>query len=910
MYRFWGKASDADDVHLLVYHGLDVAAVGVEYLRAQPQVLDLFGRLLRTTPVQTVPLLSAFLAMHDVGKFSRRFQVKAPAACRLLGQEWGGPVAIAHHTAIGRFWWKRQAREWVRTILPLFRDQQQIGADFEYMVDPLAEAVLGHHGRPAQLPQVGASAFYAAPRLTDYVGSEEADAFRAYLSQIAAILMPESLELECEDHLANEWETASWWVAGLAVLADWIGSNTTWFEPCAQAMPLARYWAEVAVPAAQRACRETGITAHALLPECGPRGLFPSLTTLRPGQELCLAHPLSVRGPRLAILEDETGSGKTEAAGLLAARVIEGGNASGIAFELPTMATANAMFTRMGDLFERLFPQDEGSTLMALAHSKRMINAAYRQHLAAFRDDSDGSAEAEPWLADNRKKALLSPLCVGTLDQALMAAINTRHQALRLLGLAQNVLVADEIHACDAYMLRLLANLLEFHAASGGTAILLSATLPFGMRQTLVHAFARGAGWSADACTCRSTVYPLLTMGTDGRVAESPVTTPAQARHAVSSRVVEVESIAASEDVDRAVLRALSQGKCVCWIRNTVGEALEAYERLRAGISGIGEMTHLFHARFAACDRERIEQGVLELFGRESTGAQRAGRLVVATQVVEQSLDVDFDFMVTDLAPIDLIIQRIGRLCRHVRDASGVRIASGEDARGMPKMLLYAPSIARPPTDDWVKDFSPGTAFVYPHHERLWLTAEWFGTRGRLCVPADLRDAIEYVYDQNADIPHGLQKAANDALGKDRAAGGMAGFGCLDVDGGYGNSEQPFMKEDNVPTRLGDKMCTVRLIRRGVDGLLPWGDEPLFGWAAGDVSVRAWYAERSDYSWNPEGEEERACLEAMPDSGRWVILAVMRAYPDETWHGAVRGSEGSRTVLIYDATRGLRFAKE
>ncbi len=909
MYQFWGKCVGEEDVHLLVYHGLDVAAVGSVYLQSRAQACDTMSRLLGTPPEMTVSLLPLLLALHDIGKFSRRFQTRSPVACHALGQTWGSSPTATHHTAIGRFWWKRKVREWMQETVPLFRGQDGLEDDFRYAVDPLAEAVLGHHGRPAQLPQTGTAAFFATPELSRYVGAEETEGVRCYLSELAGIFTPESLGIEFCDDLIEAWENASWWVAGLAVLADWLGSNTLWFEPCADSMPLAAYWKDIAVPAAERACREAGLNARAVVPASGPRGLFPSFDRLRAAQRLCVEHPLAQRGPRLAILEDETGSGKTEAASLLACKLVGQGAASGIAFLLPTMATANAMFARMHGLFERLFPGGGQDSLMTLSHSKRMMNRAYRQQLAAFSDNSDGVSAAGPWLADNRKKALLAPLCVGTIDQALMAAINTRHQALRLFGLSRHVLIADEIHACDAYMLRILENLLQFHAACGGAAILLTATLPMRMRQRLVSAFAKGAGWNGGTPTCRSDAYPLLSMVADGALEEIDIS-EFDGNAVTGSRVVTVETVDSRDAVDMALLSAVREGKCACWIRNTVDEATGAYDRLAPQVAEVGGTVQLFHARFAAGDREDIERTVLAQFGKESGGSKRARRIIIATQVVEQSLDIDFDFMVTDLAPIDLIIQRVGRLCRHLRNAEGERVRSGPDARGAPKLILHMPEWSDSPNDDWVTDFSSGTEFVYPHHERLWLTAKWLRERGELRIPTDLRDSMEYVYSGESDVPDGLRSVQNLATGKDRAAGSMAGFGCLDLDDGYGNADQPFMDEQYVPTRLGEKTRTVRLICLVDGALAPWGGEGEQGWAAGDVGVRIWYADSADSGWNPEGAREQACLASMPDKGKWVIPVAMALSEDGTWRGAARGSDGKRTDLIYDEMRGLRFARE
>jgi CRISPR-associated endonuclease/helicase Cas3 len=211
----------------------------------------------------------------------------------------------------------------------------------------------------------------------------------------------------------------------------------------------------------------------------------------------------------------------------------------------------------------------------------------------------------------------------------------------------RKVMLVDEVHACDAYMQPLLCNLLRAHAMAGGSAILLSATLPQSQRQQLLDAFSEGL--HVPNQRLESNDYPLLTH----YIGESPVEKPLETRPSVR-RCVRVDFVENQQAVEHCLADAVDSGQCACWIRNTVADAREAYIHLKT--SHPDWQIDLFHARFALADRLAIEQRVLERFGKSSNQGQRAGQILIATQVVEQSLDLDFDRLITDLGPIDLII--------------------------------------------------------------------------------------------------------------------------------------------------------------------------------------------------------------------------------------------------------------
>jgi CRISPR-associated endonuclease/helicase Cas3 len=357
-----------------------------------------------------------------------------------------------------------------------------------------------------------------------------------------------------------------------------------------------------------------------------------------------------------------------------------------------------------------------------------------------------------------------------------------RHGTLRILGLADKTLIVDEVHACDEYQRAVLKILIEFQARVGATVILLSATLPQLHRQDYATAWARGRDVTAPVL--KATTYPLITQVRDAVQTE-------QAVSAGHSRHVEVVDESDFGAIVQRITAAAQSGQCVCWIRNTVKDAIEAYDMIEAQ----GVATDLFHARFTNGDRADIEKRVLARFGKDSKPTERHGQVLVATQVVEQSLDLDFDLMVTDLAPIDLLIQRAGRLHRHDR---------GD--RGIPTMVLHAPRWVDSPSLNWVDDWNRGTAIVYPDHGRLWLTMKIIRERNGIHVPEDARLLIEAVYGAGIEenIPEPLAAITIKQMGEGLACAAMSGYHAISPNGAYESDGTIRWQEERAPTRLGD----------------------------------------------------------------------------------------------------------
>ena len=900
LLHYWGKADPGypgePKWHPLVYHCLDVAAVGVEYMERAPAQRRLFAVALGDE-AGLAGWIAFWLALHDLGKFTEAFQGQRTDLFRALRGRPPGKTYSLRHDSLGWLLWQglisgqAETEQWFRPDSDAYRDG----------LDAWVRAVTGHHGQP---PLSGGFWKTHCHRQEDCAAVQDAaTALRGLLLDEAACQIPARLGAERFAEISRD---LSWWLAGLTVLADWIGSNTRYFPYQSAKQSLADYWQQARKQAAF-ALSDCGV-----LPVCSrselPFGkLFPNIALPSPLQ--CWAADLDLSaGPQIHLLEDVTGAGKTEAAVALAHRLMAQGQADGFFIGLPTMATANAMYGRIAAVYGRLF---EGEASLALAHGHRRFVEAFArsvlppttaEHDSAQQDET-ASARCAAWLADHNKRALLAPAGVGTLDQALLAVLQSRHQSLRLLGLSHKVLLVDEVHACDDYMLGVLCVLLQFHARAGGSAILLSATLPVAMKRKLLAAFAHGCG-NTNIPALTQMAYPLATSwhsGAPQRMLETPLDT----RSSVM-RTVTVRSAEDQEELIAAVLAALDAGRCVCWIRNTVADALDAFELFRGRIPD--EHLMLFHARFALCDRLDIEARVLMHFGPESSPAERAGRLLIATQVVEQSLDLDFDLLVTDLAPIDRMIQRAGRLCRHVRDEAGRRLIAPQamDRRGSPCLWVSGPAWTETPAGDWFKHTFPKAAAVYPDHGQLWLTAQAL-RHGSIAMPQDARTLIESVFGEDAQTPEGLQHSTDRAQAKGYADASQAQANTLTFEAGYSADGTDWWSEARTPSRLGEPTVNVVLARWDGDSLRPWADhdDPRQAWAYSTVRVAERLIARAV---EPESASRKAALEAvreaLPGQGRWSVLLPL----DETRDGWQADAVGSPEPGVFRDKR-IRYSR-
>ncbi|MCD4771764.1 CRISPR-associated helicase Cas3' [archaeon] len=899
MYQNWGKANkldnqDASSYHLLVYHCLDVAAVGHVLLQNDKHLLKRFTEITSLSDEIVTDLITFNLAIHDIGKFSDRFQnLRSDIFKHLRGCTCDKSYNDRHDTMGYHLWNSVWAPLWDENLLHLEQSPDISKIDWNDILKSWVQAVTGHHGEPPLLDDNGMTI-----RVQNLFTDENIVMAQFFVNEVAKLLIPDKsnqLLISYDEEMDDLFKRSSWLLAGLAILSDWIGSNSEYFPLNSKPIPLEDYWSKIALPKAEEAITKAGVLPSGISPKTGMKTLFPKINTPSPLQSHVSTCEL-VDGAQLFILEEVTGSGKTEAALSLAHRLMKKGLAEGIFVALPTMATANAMYERLVEAYRLMFAA-EATPSLVLAHSARHLSDTFRHSIGLehprgdgfySRDEEEASAQCTEWLADNRKKALLADVGVGTIDQGLMAVLPSKHQSLRLLGLSRSVLIVDEVHAYDPYMHTLLCTLLRFHAALGGSAILLSATLPIKHRQELVNSYYQGLDRKPHKLNENS--YPLITHSTANNISETPLKT-----REGTQRKVAVKFFDDISDVEKSLVNAAENGGCACWIRNTVDDAVYAYNSLSSKLGSKNVL--LFHARFAMGDRLKIEKKVLDTFGKDSTNTIRSGRILVATQVVEQSLDLDFDYMVSDLAPMDLIIQRAGRLHRHSR----------KERSGTPTLGIFAPLLTDNPTEDWYKDVFSKAAFVYPSHGQLWLTVRLLLERGQLVMPDDARDFIEGVFGSDArnDVPEALRDRDDEAEGENMAAISMAKLNRLLPVKGYGATVSQWLDDTKTPTRMGDLTTNVRLARWDGETVIPWVENEKYAWDLSQVSIsqRKIKDMVTYYGALKAGIEQAMGL--MPDKGKWAVIIPLSEANEGQWRGDAINERGEGIQVIYNSITGL-----
>jgi CRISPR-associated endonuclease/helicase Cas3 len=589
--------------------------------------------------------------IHDIGKLTRRFQSQiafriANASQRLeslgfsLRQGWAESYP---HSLAGA------------TIL------HDLGCPAG-----IVGIVGGHHGKPLS-------------RMTDledelelhwyfYFAAEEEARWRA--------LWKEWLDAALEEcgyssvaELPNLGMTQQVLLVGLLVMADWIASNQRLFplinceslgEEESPAERARTGWRRLALP---DAWTPTCTEMDEALFEARFGGHITNFH-INEVQTQVLKVANGMEQPGLLILEAQMGAGKTEAALATAEIMASKFTCGGLYFGLPTQATANGIFARLKGWAEGQSNRDCAQYAIRLAHGMAELNDNYQalfHGYAQIEEDEDSCGlMAHTWF-QGPKQALLPNFVIGTVDQFLMAALRQKHVMLRHLGLAGKVVVIDECHAYDAYMNYYLDRALEWMGAYQVPVVILSATLPAQRRAELVEAYQKFRGKRGETGEDgwkKSRAYPRVTWTAGDQVREVniPLITP--------ERKVRLGTVDETE-LGEFLRRQLEDGGCGAVIVNTVKKAQQLALRLSEQLPE--REIVLFHAQFLAPDRSKREEELLRRVGRGSTTKERDGLIVVGTQVLEQSLDLDFDIMVTELCPMDLLLQRIGRLHRHDR---------------------------------------------------------------------------------------------------------------------------------------------------------------------------------------------------------------------------------------------------
>ncbi|SNC73495.1 CRISPR-associated helicase, Cas3 family [Kytococcus aerolatus] len=692
-------------------------------------------------PVEDLRRVAVFLAgVHDIGKATPAFASMHDHLYSLMqaqGLVGGGGFSRglrrrAHHTRTGAW----ILTQWLESECGVTR-----ATALTY-----AAVVGGHHGAPPTSSELIDVEPTAHPSL---YGHGQWDVSRSELLERAW----SRAGMARLGSLPALPQTAQAALTGLVIVADWIASNEALFP---YAAPLSTRvedgLTELGLPSPWKPAEVLDRDAQSLV---ASRFDLPPGATVRPVQEAAVGVARESRAPGLMVIEAPMGEGKTEAA-LAAAEVLAARHGLGGVFvALPTQATTDAMFSRVVSWVEHL-PGEEmkvGASI-TLAHGKARMNRLYqglRPHPGEV--DTESSREGgtrvdrvvvHEWLS-GRKKGTLANVVVGTVDQVLFAALRSKHLALRMLGLYGKVVVIDEVHAYDAWMNVYLTRVLSWLGAAGVPTILLSATLPPARRQELISAYAP----ESDSVE-ETTAYPVVTWvsGESASVTEVP---PSGRGHWMA-----VEMLPGDLQVMAARARELyDEGGCVLVVVNTVGRAQRLFREVAATL-GEQEVT-LTHSRFVAADRARRDVELVERFGPPRDGVERPARhVVVGTQVVEQSLDVDFDAMISDLAPMDLLLQRAGRMHRHDR--------SRPAARRVPTLWVGGHAVA-----EGVPDFG-ASSYVYAESLLLATLGE-LQSRGDsgIELPGDIPGLVASTYSTAPQVPIGWQELWQEAEQRDAA---------------------------------------------------------------------------------------------------------------------------------------------
>ena len=814
-------------------HSVDVAAVAERLMTATTLRRRLEALAQRPLTETDFARMGFFAGLHDAGKVNRGFQAKLRKEKPDAGHI--GPVwSILCNRAPGSL--RGDIRKALRRL-----DWKDWFADGE---DETAwwNAVFAHHG---SLPRDD-----SPPNRRLW---EERDGYSplSALAETAAMLktmFPAAFDATATERLPSAPRFVHA-VAGIVTLADWLGSDRSVFEfpgaptggeriPCdgaptgGERIPWAQK--EAAELLCRRgldssAARRAAVAAPAAFAE-----LFPGLRTPRPAQTALLDMPLPAAG-QVVTLEAETGSGKTEAALLHFFRLFRAGEVDGLYFALPTRAAAAQIHRRVAGTLRRWLGDEAPPVSLAVPGYLRVDDRIGRflpEGAGTLWPDKADTDRA--WAVERPKRYLSGAVMVGTVDQLLLGGLRVKHAHLRSGPMLRLLLVIDEVHASDAYMTVILRNVLDQHSAAGGHALLMSATLGALARLRFLSPGVRVEPHEGPALEKAAALpYPAVQ-----RAGEELLPL---ARDRREKRVrIRLTDHAALESLLAQVRQQAGEGAAILFIRNTVRDAQETFRRLEdlgAPLLRCEGVAAPHHSRYAVEDRRLLDAALEGAFGKEG----RAGVVAVTTQTAEQSLDICADRLVTDIAPGDVLLQRIGRLHRHDR----VRPAGFDE----PTVDILAPTAedlaAYVRAKGEVRGKSPmGLGSVYRNLIGVLATRRWLAGRDTIRVPGDNRALVEA-----ATHDESLRKLANE-LGPPWDAHLNAALGMEIGEGMTARSVLLDWRESLLANRLQDDLRVKT--RLGLDDRRVDLPEPLQGpfgarvrsftlpgWMAGDLCPEA-----------------------------------------------------------------------
>lgn len=709
--HFWAKTlQDGQPGISVLEHMLNVGSVAQCLAKLAPELLERFQL--------SAPIAGALASLHDLGKISPGFQRKCEAwlvanGLVELDRQWSWHNSVeGNHAAV--------THEAVQSILPLTMSITPKSAR-------AVAALLGaHHGRIQATP--------ARPFRTNGTEANSGIDWEKE-RQIAGEAVFDHFGMRSAELEIDAESPVLWWLAGMTTVADWIGSDERNFPPEGGMAEVDR------MPVASRTIESIGFGRPGIVQGLGFAELFGFSEGSLPNDMQIKARE-QIQGPGVYVIEAPMGMGKTEAALWASYELMAAGKAHGVYFALPTQATSNRIHLRLNEFVQRISPTVGNSRL--IHGNSWLVQGSILAPAATEGARSQDARVGGDWFA-SAKRALLAPFGVGTVDQALLGVVAAKHFFVRHFALAGKVVVLDEVHSYDLYTGTLIDRLVSVLKELGCTVIILSATLTGKRRAQLVSL-------SSDSDVDPASLpYPLISSAAEDAEAQAVAAT------APASRTVHVDFQTAPDALERAI-RLASDGGVVLWICNTVGAAQEQYEHLSRA-SGGRFLAGLLHSRFPFWRREQLENEWMERLGKK--GEMRCGCILVSTQIVEQSVDLDADLLVTELAPTDMLLQRMGRLWRHERP----------ERRGKPEMVILEEAesmdgFRQMDAKQIVQALGP-KAFVYSPYVLLRSLEVWKAS-GEVSIPDQIRARIEATYEERfeGEEPEAWQNLFTEMYGK------------------------------------------------------------------------------------------------------------------------------------------------
>lgn len=596
----------------------------------------------------------------------------------------------------------------------------------------IAQIVGAHHGKPEDMGDMVEDDLNYYP--DNYYGvcstNEECQRQNEFWESCWSIIIDNALkEADCIDldDLSDVSETAQVIYSGLLVMADWLASNENYF-PLIDSTSLNNINDNYLESRIENAWKKVGLSypwnsCKFMVTNDYFKQEFMFEPNIVQQNVIDIVNNSSSIG--LLIIESQMGSGKTEAA-LLASEVMAAkSNEGGIYFGLPTQATADGIFTRLESWAEK--QATNGKLTIKLAHNGAEFNDTYTKLFKGVLPQPHG-VENNEWF-NAKKLSLLPNIVIGTIDQLLMIALKQKHLMLKHLGISGKVVIVDECHAYDAYMNEYLEMALEWLGAYNVPVILLSATLPYKKREKLIKAYIE---FNHDKYTNQSSElalskdYPLITWTSDFCVRQRKINLVEPGYKVKIDQIKENQLISTIDD-------KLSEGGCAGIIVNTVKKAQEIFELFEKEFPN--KRIILIHSKFTMQDRAILEEEIIKHIGKSSKPEDRNNLIIIGTQVLEQSLDIDFDIIVTQLAPMDLLIQRIGRLHRHKRNRS----SKLEKAQCL---IIY----------DKEGEIDHGSLVVYDEYILLRTKERLKKENGIINIPNSISGLVQDVYDETIEL--------------------------------------------------------------------------------------------------------------------------------------------------------------